>query len=276
MRILSIQDISCVGRCSLTVALPIISACGIETAILPSAVLSTHTGGFSNMFCRDLSDDIEHIYKHWIKEGIDFSAIYTGYLANKKQIDYVIDIMNSKLLSSGAKIVDPAMADHGKLYTGFDNAHVEEMSRLCTYADIILPNITEACFIAKKEYREKHDENYVKDLLSSLSSAKVKFIVLKGIDFDDGELGIAVYDVLADKIEYHFHERIAKNYHGTGDCFASGFTALYMRGFSVYEAAKRASSFVLSAIKHTDDSLDGRFGVCFEQAIPDLIQLCNS
>ena len=146
-RILTIQDISCVGQCSLTVALPILSAAGIETAILPSAVLSTHTAGFKGYTFRDLTDDMPAIAAHWKSEGIRFDAVYTGYLGSARQIAYVKQIFRDLLSDGGVRIVDPAMADNGKLYPGFDLAFAEEMKSLCAEADIILPNITEACFI---------------------------------------------------------------------------------------------------------------------------------
>ncbi|MGI6218122.1 MAG: bifunctional hydroxymethylpyrimidine kinase/phosphomethylpyrimidine kinase, partial [Coriobacteriales bacterium] len=161
-RILTIQDISCVGQCSLTVALPIISACGIETCILPSAVLSTHTGGFTGFTVRDLSDDIPGIAAHWQKEGIKFDAIYTGYLGSEDQIDYVLDI-SEKLTNPGAvKIFDPAMADNGSLYPAFDDKYVVAMRRLCSHADFVLPNITEASLLTGMEYRTEYDEGYVR------------------------------------------------------------------------------------------------------------------
>ena len=270
-RILTIQDISCVGRCSLTVALPVISACGVEASILPSAVLSTHVG-FEDPFCRDLTDDIEDIYKHWLKEKVEFSAVYTGYLANKKQIEYVIDIMNSKLVGNGSRIVDPAMADHGELYSGFDMEHVKEMYRLCEYADIVLPNITEAALMTGKEYKEVHDKEYIEDLLSGFDKLPIKYVVLKGVLFDENEFGIAIYDKQSKEVKYYFHERVTRSYIGTGDCFASCFCALFIRGFGIYEAVSIAADFVLAAIKSTDVKLDKRFGVDFELAIPYLIK----
>ena len=143
-KILTVQDISCVGQCSLTVALPIISACGIETCVLPSAVLSTHTAGFKGYTFRDLTDDMPDICAHWQKEGISFDAVYTGYLGSTKQIDYVKNILSTVKKSDGYAVVDPAMADNGKLYPGFDMEFVEAMKTLCGAADYILPNITEA------------------------------------------------------------------------------------------------------------------------------------
>ena len=168
-RVLTIQDISCVGQCSLTVALPILSACGIETAILPSAVLSNHTGGFSGWTFADLTEEIPKIREQWEKENLSFEAVYTGYLGSAKQIDYVLDVIKSRMNKGGKFICDPAMADNGKLYAGFDDNFVNAMKKLISNADIILPNITEACFLTGAEYRETYDKAYIDELLNKLS-----------------------------------------------------------------------------------------------------------
>ena len=157
-RILTVQDISCVGQCSLTVALPILSACGHETAILPSAVLSTHTAGFSGYTFRDLTEDIPGICAHWVKEGIKFDAIYTGYLGTREQIADVAQVFDTLLKEGGKIIVDPAMADHGKLYSGFDMEYARAMGDLCKKADVILPNLTECCLLTGMPFRESYDE----------------------------------------------------------------------------------------------------------------------
>ena len=167
-KILTIQDISCVGQCSLTVALPILSAAGVETCILPSAVLSTHTAGFTGFTVRDLTEDIPAIAAHWRREGIAFDAVYTGYLGSTEQIAYVQNIFDTLRKSGGLRIVDPAMADNGRLYPAFDQAYVEAMKTLVFGADIILPNITEACFLTGMEYRESYDGAYITELLDRL------------------------------------------------------------------------------------------------------------
>ena len=167
-RILTIQDISCVGQCSLTVALPIISACGIETSVLPSAVLSTHTAGFTGFTFRDLTEDMPDICAHWKKEGITFDGIYTGYLGSAKQIEYVKDIIKKTATDGCLAVIDPAMADNGKLYPGFDAAFVEEMKKLCADADYLLPNITEASFLTDMDFRTSYDEAYINELIEKL------------------------------------------------------------------------------------------------------------
>ena len=159
-RVLTVQDISCVGQCSLTVALPVISACGVEACPLPSAVLSTHTAGFKGFTFTDLTDDMPKIQEHWQREGLSFDAIYTGYLGSARQIEYVIGLTDTVLKKNGLVIVDPAMADNGKLYTGFDMAFVEEMKKLCARADYLLPNITAVLLRSvhlEQEYFSNHN-----------------------------------------------------------------------------------------------------------------------
>ncbi len=275
-KVLTIQDISCIGQCSLTVALPIISACGVETIVLPSAVLSSHTGGFKGYTFRDLTDDIPEIQKHWMNENLKFDCIYTGYLGNIRQIDYVSDLMKVVLTDKAVKIVDPAMADNGKLYYGFDENFVQKMAELCSKADIILPNITEASIITKNEYISGlHSEEYILKLLKSLAEKGTKKIILKGISYKENELGIAVYDCLKDNLKYFFTERIDKSSHGTGDCFAAAFTGALMQGKTLMEAVKIAADFVSKAILFTIDDKSHWYGVKFERALPMLIKELN-
>ena len=190
-RILTIQDISCVGQCSLTVALPIISACGIETCVLPSAVLSTHTTGFTGYTFRDLTEDMPAIKDHWVKEGIRFSAIYTGYLGSTKQIDYVADIFDATAAEDCIKVVDPAMADHGKLYSRMTPDHVEAMKHLCSRGSVLLPNLTEAAFLTGMPYREDGDGAYLKELAQAMCQFGAEGVIITGISWDPEHTGWA-------------------------------------------------------------------------------------
>ena len=270
-RILTVQDISCVGQCSLTVALPILSACGVETAVLPSAVLSTHTAGFTGFTFRDLSSDMPAIIDHWNKEGIKFDAVYTGYLGSAEQIAYVLRMFSEVLKEGGARIVDPAMADNGKLYSIFDMAYVEEMKKLTSVADIVLPNITEACYLTGTEYKEKYDEKYIADLIAKLREAGAATVVLTGVSYDDETTGVAVYE--NGETKYYRHEKMPKGCHGTGDVFASAFAGMYTRGASAYEAAKIAADFTLHCIKYTTGDESHWYGVKFEPLLSDLTNL---
>ena len=272
-RVLTIQDISCVGQCSLTVALPIISACGLETAILPSAVLSNHTGGFKSWTFRDLTDDMPDIEKKWVEEGIAFDAIYTGYLGSARQIDIVKHIFQTCLKPGGLRIVDPAMADNGKLYTGFDMAFVKEMAKLCESADYILPNITEASLITGIDYRESYDEAYVLEQAKKLAELGPKSVILTGISYEPSTTGVVIYE--NGKMSYYQHYRLPKGSHGTGDVYASSFTGALMHGKSSYEAAKIAADYTVKCIENTVDDPDHWYGVKFEAVLPELIRALN-
>ncbi len=267
-RVLTIQDISCVGQCSLTVALPVLSSCGVETAILPSAVLSTHTGGFEGYTFRDLTDDMMPIADHWQKESLMFDTVYSGYLGSARQIDYVIEITKRLLKEGGYSIVDPAMADNGKLYYGFNLAFVEEMKKLVFSSDICIPNITEACFLTDTEYKENYDQQYTYSIVDKLSQAGAKTIVLTGVSYDEDTTGVLI---LENGIKsYYRHKKIDKKYHGTGDIYSSAFTGALNRGKSVYESAKIAADFVVKCIENTIDDESHWYGVKFE---PVLYQL---
>lgn len=259
-RLLTVQDISCVGQCSLTVALPIISSFGIETAILPSAVLSTHTGCWKDFTFRDLTDDIPRIASHWEKNGIRFDAMYTGYIGNARQIDMLID-MRRKLLSPGAPIItDPAMADNGVLYTGFDADFAESMKRLVGGSDYLLPNITEAALLTGKEYKESYDEGYILELCRGLCALGARNVVLTGVCFEEDKIGVYVYD--GESARYCSQDRLACNMHGTGDVYASVFAGYLVCGLDAFEAAKRAATFTKDAMLNTPR--DHAYGVNFE------------
>ncbi|MDO4188055.1 MAG: pyridoxamine kinase [Lachnospiraceae bacterium] len=267
-RILTIQDISCIGQCSLTVALPILSVCGHETVILPSAVLSTHTGGFSGFTFRDLTEDIPLIKSHWQKEGIAFDAIYSGYLGSIKQIDYLSDILSSMGNERCIKIVDPAMADNGKLYSNFDLNYAEAMTTLCSKADIILPNITEASIMTGLEYEEDYDDDYITALIRALRDKGMKTIIMTGVSYSPNTTGVIICE--GNEISYYKHEKLEKGSHGTGDIFASAFTGSHLSGKNLYDSAKIAADFVLEAMKNTSDDSEHWYGVKFEPILHTL------
>ena len=269
-RILTIQDISCVGQCSLTVALPILSACGLETAILPSAVLSTHTAGFTGFTVRDLADDMPAIRDHWVKEGIKFAAVYTGYLGSTEQIDMVISIMDSCGDASCLRIVDPAMADNGKLYPAFDGVYVEAMKRLCAVSDFVVPNITEACFLTGIEYKETYDRAYIDSLLEGLTALGCKNVILTGISYRPGYTGIVVLE--NGVYSYYEHEKLSNSCHGTGDIYCSAFVGALVRGKSAYEAAAIAGDYTVEAIRYTATVENHWYGAAFEPVLGKLIE----
>lgn len=268
-RILTIQDISCLGQCSMTVALPILSACGQETCIIPSAVLSTHTGGFSFPQIRDISMDIPAISAHWQKENVDFDAIYTGYLGTKEQISDVAHVFDTMLRPGGKIIVDPAMADHGKLYSGFDMAYAQAMAALCKKADVILPNLTESCLMTGAEYRETYDESYISDVLSKLHGMGMKTVVLTGVSYRPEETGVVLSD--GKSIYYYRHSKLSRSYHGTGDIYASAFVGAWIGGKAMMEAVKIAADYACECIKATIGDESHWYGTKFEAALPYLI-----
>ena len=272
-RVLAIHDISCFGRCSLTVALPIISSAGIETTVMPTAVLSTHTGGFTGFTYRDLTDDIVPIVDHWKTLDLRFDSIYTGFLGSFEQIDIVSNVFDD--LGTDAMIaVDPVMADNGKLYTIFPNDFPKGMRRLCSKADVIMPNITEAVLMLGKEYEEgPYSEEYIESLLRELGRMGAKKVVLTGVFFNGTELGAAYYDVASSEIGYAFADRIEGYYHGTGDVFGSVLVSALVNGKTLKGSTEIAVDFTARSIRRTKDAgTDIRFGVNFEEGIPKLVK----
>ena len=275
-KILTMQDISCYGQCSITVALPVVSAFGIETAILPSAVLSTHTSGFEGFTVRDLTEDLPEIRKHWEKEGISFDAIYTGFIASIEQLDYIKDIIDSRLKDNGLVFVDPAMADHGEFYNGFDQEFADAMGELCKLGDFILPNTTEACYILHKPWKESFTKEEMLEMAKELSQFTRRYVILKGYENENHEMGMIVLDKENDSIEIVYNEKIDYVSHGTGDVFASAFVGSTMIGKSPSSAAKIAGEFTKKAIEKTIGDETHTYGVKFEQAIPELYDLLKA
>jgi len=271
-RIVTVQDISCVGKCSLTVALPLISAMGVECAILPTAVLSTHTM-FKGFTCKDLTDEFKPIAAHWKKEQLGFDGIYTGYLGSLEQIDLVKELFADFRAEGGLCFVDPAMADNGKLYPAFDEAFAKHMLSLCAQADIIVPNITEACFMTDTDYRSEYDEEYAKALLIKLSESCKGICVLTGVGFEPGKTGVMSYDVKSGEFYYYCHDKLPISYHGTGDIFSSVCFGALVRGLELKDAVKLAADYTAECIRVTgEDPAKPWYGVNFEQVIPQLVE----
>lgn len=267
-RILVIQDISCVGQCSMTVALPILSVCGLETCILPTVLLSTHTGGFGRPTVVHFEDYLTGMWRHWQKNGITFDAVLVGYLGSTAAAETAEEIMDALMAPGGMCIVDPAMADHGKLYSGLDGAYVRAMERLCRRADVILPNVTEAAMLSGLPYRENMEENYVNDLLDALNH---RCVVLTGVGYEEGQTGAILQE--GTRQRYYSHSRIQKNCHGTGDIFAACFTGAMMQGKERYEAVKIAADFTHRCIENTVGNPAHWYGVKFETVLPELARM---
>jgi len=272
-RVAAIHDISGFGKCSLTVALPIISAAGIEVSVLPTAVLSTHTGGFTGFTYRDLTEDILPITEHWKSLNIRFDAIYTGFLGSFEQLDLVTKFFEAFKTKDNLIMVDPVMADNGTLYGIFSPEFPLGMRKLCEKADIIVPNLTEAALLTGEPYHQgPYSQSYIEDMMKKLSAMGPRKIVLTGVYFNDEELGAATYDAEKEEITYYFEKRIPGYYHGTGDVFGSALLAALLNDFPLNESAAIAVRFTASAIRKTAQAgTDVRFGVNFEQTIPEFL-----
>lgn len=260
-KILTMQDLSCVGQCSLTVALPVLSALGVETCVLPTAVLSNHTM-FKTWSYLDLTDKIADIFDGWEKNGIRFNAFLLGYLGNFKLMDVAEECFDRFSEKDAKVIIDPVFGDNGKLYGGFDMNYVKAMRKLIRRADVILPNLTEACFLADIEYREEYGRDYIDNILAKLKKYTDATIVITGVCFN-GQIGEAI--CTGEGFECLQFEKLPQSKHGTGDIFSSVFTASYLSGNSLEKCCTLASNFVTDCIKCTGD---GHFyGVEFEKVL---------
>lgn len=267
-RIVTVQDISCLGQCSITVALPVLSALGVETAILPSAILSTHSGGFQNYTVHDLTGEMPKIVEHWTREGLEFDAIYTGYIGNAKQFDTILQL--KKLLKpDGFLAVDPAMADHGKLYKGLDSEIVQGMKGLASHAKVILPNLTEACLLLERPYVAGLESNLteIQDLAKELSRLGPRYSMITGVDFSDDEIGSLCYDKETECFTEARAKRYPKSYHGTGDLFSSVCIGNLVLGETIEKAMSQAADFVSEAIGETVGDETHTYGVHFEKVL---------
>ena len=272
-KVLAINDISCVGRCSLTVALPIISSVGLECSILPTAILSTHTGGFTGYTFLDMTEEMNKISNHWLSLNRKYDAIYTGFLGSKEQVEVVVNIVN-KFKGNNKIIVDPAMADNGKLYGLFDDAFPNEMKKLCLIGDYILPNITEACLLTGYEYKpNNHTDEYINGLINALQKEGMRNIILTGVSKQEGRIGAICFNYETKEQTFYDLDIIPGYYHGTGDVFASVFTSSLMKGKTLEESTKISVDVTVASIKETlkYKDIDVKYGVCFEEVLPLLI-----
>ena len=274
-RIAAIHDISGVGKCSLTVALPVISATGVECCAMPTTLLSTHTGGFKNIYIEDLSKSILPIAKHWKSEGFEFDAIYSGYLGSMEQVDLVsasIDILKTK---DTLVVIDPVMGDNGRLYQTFSPEFPFKMKELCKNADIITPNVTEACLMLAEEYKTPpYTKEYIESLLLKLSKICSGTVVLTGCCLNEKEQGAAAYSNIEDKISFFSCPKIPGMYHGTGDIFASVFVSFMVLGKGMEKSLKAAVEFTCRAIENTQQNRPELwYGVNFEGVLPYLFKM---
>ena len=272
-RVLSVQDISCLGKCSLTVALPIISAAGLEGAILPTAVLSVHTW-FKSFTFHDLTGEMEPIAANWRENGFSFDGISTGYLGSFRQMELVEHLFQQFDHPGMLKLVDPVIGDNGKFYVGFDHKFARRMAELCGHADVIVPNLTETAFLLGEPYRGGDcDEKHVRDLLKRLADLGTPRVVITGVRYEPGRCGAAAWD--AEKEEYFacFGEEQPGTFHGTGDIFSAVLFSMLVKGKSFQQALQTSVDFTVESIRLTLENPDHiPYGVEFERA---LHMLCN-
>ncbi len=271
-RVAAVHDLSCFGRCSLGVVLPIISGCGVNCGVVPTSILSTHTGGFKQPLKRDLTDDMLPIARHWNDEGIVFDGIYTGYLGSSKQCELLPELF-SLLRSQASKVfVDPVMGDGGKLYNSVPREMVDGMRRLANFADVLLPNITEACLLLGIPYEAPpHRLQFIDSLLEGLCGLGARQIVLKGVSFDENSIG-CIY-VTGKKRGDYFTELVKSDggFHGSGDVFGAVLVGKMISGCDIDMAVRAAADFTSSVIVATAKSgSERRNGLQFEQFLARL------
>lgn len=273
-RVAAIHDISGFGKCSMTVVLPILSAAGIEVVCMPTAVLSTHTGGFEGFTYRDLTEDLPAITEHWKSLDLHFSSIYSGFLGSPEQVDIVSNFMDTFNSDNTLVYVDPVMADEGELYSVFDDHMVDKMRELCEKADLLLPNITEACFLLKQPYQHgPYTRDYIEKIVRGLSDMGPEKVVLTGVYFDNEKLGAACYDRAEDKVEYAFSEKVPGQFHGTGDIFGSFCLAALLNGKSLLDSTQFAVDLTTDCILRTvARETNRREGVDFEGVLPEMME----
>lgn len=277
-KVLAIHDLSCVGKVALTVTLPILATLEIESCVLPTALLSTHTGGLGANTYLDLTEEMKKIMAHWKTLNLKFDAIYTGYLGNPKQIDLVIEAIETMASSDCPIIIDPVMADSGKLYRGFQQDYPAKMRRLCEKAAVIIPNLTEAALLLDEPYQAgPYTKDTIEHLVKRLSELGPKKIILTGVYFNEFEIGAVSYDAETNTIDYALNKKMTGHYFGTGDIFASIVTGLVLSDIDIHVASQVAVDFIHKAISKTlEQNQDPKFGVCFELELPSLLNVLKN
>jgi len=273
-RILAVHDISCIGRCSLTVALPMLSAAGIETSILPTSILSNHTGGFPSYTYRDLLEDVDPIIDQWKSLNLCFDGIFTGWLGTHLHIRKMHRLLDVFSENHPRVMIDPVMGDNGKLYATLDEDYVREMRAFCSRAQLLLPNMTEAALLTGMDYPAgDYSEQYACDMLKRIIDTGCETVVLTGVCFAPDRIGAAAMG-RDGKIFYHDAPFVPGCWHGAGDVFASALLAADMRGLSLESSLKFAVDFTARCIRRTLEArTDERLGLQFE---PELGFLANT
>ena len=263
--VLSVQDLSCAGRCSLTVALPVISAMGCRCTVLPTAVLSTHTG-FPAPFVRGLTEDLASIREHWQRIGAAFDAVSIGYLSDPEQAAAVEAFLDA---FPAVTVLDPAMGDSGRLYSRITPAHVEAMKRLTRRAELVLPNVTEAAALTGLPYRDTRDPAWFRQLAEGLLALGARSAIITGVSLAEGKIGFFGMDPQGQTFSFQ-RTWVPKSFHGTGDLFSATVTGGLMAGLDPENAARLAAEFVAVCVSGTREVTP--WGVEFESRLPWLWQ----
>lgn len=274
-RVLIIQDISASCRISMNVAVPVVSCLDNWVSILPTALLSTHTGKeFEGYTFLDLTQEMGGILQHWQSLGIKFDGILIGYLGSRQQIDIVRGIIHTFAAEDAHIVLDPAMGDQGVLYPGFTLEYVDEMAALCHEATLITPNVTEACFLTKRPMLKKpYKEAEVAELLADLRVLNPKSVVLTGVSLEPEKIGAVCVSQDEPEAQYAFAKHFPGHYDGAGDLFTSVVGALLFQNLPLTVATETAVRYNSMVIERTLES--GRelhYGVQFETDLPYLIE----
>ena len=265
-RVVAVNDISCFGKCSLTVALPVISAFGVEAVPLPTAVLSTHTGGFTGFTCLDMTDEMEKIIAHWKTVGFRCDGIYTGYFTCPRQVDITLDFIKDFANDDTVILVDPVMADNGSLYTGFDTDFVKDMERLCKASDVITPNITEALLLAGLPYSPVLSRKTVDECMDRLRRMGLKKAVVTGVRMEENSIGYVCRDFERNENTEIFYPYEKMRLHGCGDVFASVLCGGLVKNMPFADAVKKAAEFTERCIHTTEKDIENHwYGLKFEK-----------
>ena len=272
-RVIAIHDLSGFGRCSLTVAIPVLSAMGVQCCPLPTAWLSTHTGGFKGYTFLDMTDEMGKAADHWQSLGLKFEAVYSGFMGSEAQMDMVARMIGQFRLPGGLAVVDPVMGDDGVRYATYTDGMCRAMEVLCRKAEIITPNLTEAAFLLGRPYAEMpRDQAGYAALARALSLDGTRSVVLTGVCSGPDDIGAACYDRRLDQVEFVLTGRVPGDYHGTGDVFASVLTGALVRGDTLSRAVRKAVDFVaLCARRSYEQGIPRREGVDFEPLLGRLM-----
>ena len=265
-RVAAIHDMSGFGRCSLTVAIPVLSAMGVQCCPLPTAFLSTHTGGFTGFTFLDMTEEMPKVAAHWQELDLRFHAIYSGFLASERQIGIVSDFIRTFRRSDTLVVIDPVMGDDGKAYQTYTSALCSGMTHLAELADVITPNLTEAAFLLGRPYDQlPQEEAGLQELVRELGLHGRRSVVLTGVSLSPGKTGAMCFDAKTSRTETVQVDMIAHPLLGTGDIFASVLTGALVRGDTLFSAAAQAADFVRACVVHTAaQDLPLREGVDFE------------